>query len=504
MRSAETLLRVEGITKRFPQALANDGISFALRRGEILCLLGENGAGKSTLAEILCGACRPDAGTIHLDGTPRVFASPKDAIAVGIGMVHQHFALVPTLSAAENVAIGTRSSKTLLDIGPITRRLEELCAQYEIELDLHARISQLSVGEQQWVEILKALHGGIRLLLLDEPTAALTPQEVSKLFANLGKMRDSGLAIICITHKLDEVMDISDRVMVLRSGKVVGLVETAATSREELARLMVGRDVVLRIENRRPPPGAKLLDVTGISVLNDEGRRAVRGVSFAIRRGEILGVAGVSGNGQKELFDAMVGARPAVEGEIRLDGEDLTNRSPAYFAERGMGGIPDDRIHQGLVMDFRVDENLILGRHRHRPFAERSLLRWKMIAGFAHGLIRDYEIVPPSGASVARVLSGGNLQKVVVARELSQTPKCLIVSQPTRGLDVAATEYVHRRLLQERDRGAAILLMSEDLGEIVNLATRIAVLFRGEIVGEMAAQGASIEEIGLLMAGVRR
>ncbi|MCI0345114.1 MAG: ATP-binding cassette domain-containing protein, partial [Chloroflexi bacterium] len=266
--------------------------------------------------------------------------------------------------------------------------------------------------------------------------------------------------------------------------------------------LMVGRDVVLRVENRPPTPGEPRLEVVSLGVLNDEGSRAVRGVSLTIRRGEILGVAGVSGNGQKELFDALVGARPAVEGEIRLDGEDLTRRPPSGFAARGVSGIPADRIRQGLVMDFRVDENLILGRHRQRPFAARSLLRWQRIAGFARDVIRDYEIAPPSAAGVVRVLSGGNLQKVVVARELAQAPKCLIVSQPTRGLDVAATEYVHRRLLQERDRGAAILLLSEDLAEVMTLATRIAVLFRGQLVGEMAP-GASMEAIGLLMAGVR-
>ncbi len=500
----EILLKVENITKRYPLVLANDNISFEIRRGEICSLLGENGAGKSTLAEILCGACRPDSGTISFGGKPTAFASPRDAIAAGVGMVHQHFTLVPTLSAVENIFIGTKSTGILLDLKPTTRRLEELCAAYEVELDLHAKVSQLSVDKQQWVEILKALFGGIQLLILDEPTAALTPQESRKLYANLQKMRSEGLSIICITHKLEEVIDASDRVIVLRNGKLVDAIETAATNKEALARMMVGRDVMFRVDNKRKEPGEALLEVDDLTAYNDRGHAALRGVSFTVRRGEVLAVAGVSGNGQKELFDVLVGVRQAAGGRIALDRKDITNRPTTFSRGHGIGSIPADRIHQGLVMDFRVDENLILGRHWDSRFTRWSFLSQGKIAAFAETMIRDYEIVPPSASQAVRALSGGNLQKVIIARELSQEPKCLLVNQPTRGLDVGATEYAHRRLLQERDRGAGILLISEDLAEILSLATRIAVIFRGQIVGMMDGGEASIDEIGLLMAGIHR
>jgi len=500
--SSEALLSIEHLTKRFPQVLANDDISFEVRRGEICCLLGENGAGKSTLAEMLYGASEPDAGRIRFDGRPAAFASPRDAIDVGIGMVHQHFALIPTLTAVENVFIGTRSGGLLLDLNQTRRRLEELRDSYQIELDLGVPVSELSVGQQQWVEILKALHGGAKLLILDEPTAVLTPQETGKLFANLRRMRDDGLSIIFITHKLHEVMAVSDRVIVLRLGKLVNAIETDATTREQLARIMVGREVVFRVDNRRMEPGEVLLEVKGVHAVNDKGREALHGVGLTLRRGEILGLAGVSGNGQRELFDVLVGVRPTAAGEILLEGRNLANRSSTYVAEQGLCGVPEDRVRQGLVMDFRVDENLILGRHRDSRFSRGWLLRRREIDAFARRMIDDYEIATPTAGQVVRVLSGGNLQKVVMARELAREPKCLIVSQPTRGLDVGATEYVRRRLLEERDRGAGILLISEDLDEILNLATRIAVMFKGQIVGVLDAEEATVEAIGLLMAGV--
>lgn len=496
------LLQIEHLSKRFPQVLANDDISFEVARGEVCCLLGENGAGKSTLAEILYGAYQPDAGTIRLKGRAVSFASPKDAINAGIGMVHQHFALVPTLSAVENVFIGSPSTGVLLDLNGTRRRLEELSALYGIELDLDVPVSQLSVGEQQWVEILKAVYGGVELLILDEPTAVLTPQQSEKLFINLRKMRDEGLSIVFITHKLQEVMSVSDRVVVLRGGRVVATLSTADTDKEELARKMIGRDVVFRVDNVRRQAGDVLLAVDDLAAVNERGYWALRQVSFTVRHGEILGLAGVSGNGQRELFDVLVGVRAAARGRIVLDGEDVTNCSSTAMAARGISGVHEDRVGQGLVMDFRVDENLILGRHRDRRFRKRLLFDRGAIASHADRLIRDYEIVPPSASQVVRVLSGGNLQKVILARELSLAPKCLVVNQPTRGLDVGATEYVRRRLLEERDRGAAILLISEDLDEILNLSSRVAVMFKGEIVGLLDPAEATIERIGLLMAGI--
>ena len=498
------LLKTEHLTKRFPQVVANDDISFEIKKGEIHCLLGENGAGKTTLAEILYGAYKPDAGSIYFKGQPISLTSPKEAIELGIGMVHQHFVLIPPLSAIENIIIGTKSTGIWLDLSQATRQLEALCANYGIELDLTAEVAQLAVGEQQWVEILKALYGGVELLILDEPTAVLTPQESEKLFAILRQMKDDGLSIIFITHKLKEVMAVSDRVTVLRKGKWINTVDTASVTKEELAKMMVGREVVFQFDQETVEAGEVLLEVKELYAQNDKGRPALQGISFQLRHREILGIAGVSGNGQRELFDVLVGVRSAAAGQIIFDGEDLTHRSSGYIANRGIGSVPEDRIQQGLVMDFRVDENLILGLHRSQQFSKWSFLNQAQIEAFAQKMIDNYDIATPSMRQTTRLLSGGNLQKVILARELSQQPKCLIVSQPTRGLDVGAAEYVRRRLLEQRDWGAGVLLISEDLDEIFNLATRIVVIFKGEIVGTLTAATATLEEVGLLMAGIHK
>jgi ABC-type uncharacterized transport system ATPase subunit len=497
----ELLLEVAGVSKRFPQVLANDDVSFSVRRGEIHCLLGENGAGKSTLAEILYGVHRPDSGTIRFAGKPVTISAPRDAIHLGIGMVHQHFVLVPPLSVLENIVIGTQHSGLRLDMRTAGEKLGSLCAAYDLALNPNAKVSQLCVGEQQWVEILKALYVGVELLILDEPTASLTPLEAEKLFVIIKKMRADGLSLVFITHKLNEVMEVSDRVTVMRKGKVVSTVNTAETTPRELARMMVGREIVFRLDKGHSEPGATLLEISGLCARDDRGVAALQGISLNVRRSEIVAVAGVSGNGQKELYDVLTGVRKATAGQVLLEGKNLTNGSPSAIASSGVASVPEDRIRQGLVMNFRIDENLMLGIQRKTPFSSGGLLNQGAINGFARDAIEAYDIATPSAKTVTRVLSGGNLQKVILARELSQKPKCLIISQPTRGLDVGATEYVRQRLLDERDRGAGILLISEDLDEVFNLATRIAVMFKGKIVGVLDADKATREEVGLLMAG---
>lgn len=500
-QDSRPLLSTDHLTKRFPQVLANDSISFSVRKGEIHCLLGENGAGKTTLAEMLYGVYKPDAGAIHFKDRRIALASPKDAIALGIGMVHQHFVLVPPFSVLENIFIGTQSTGLVVNMGQAAQKVKALCGDYGIEIDLNTKVWQLCVGEQQWVEILKALYSGVELLILDEPTAALTPQETEKLFAILRKMRADGLSIIFITHKLREVMEVSDRVTVLRKGRVVSTVNTADVTRTELARMMVGREVVFQIAKESVTPGPAVLEIEDLRAYDDRGIEALQGVSLTLHQNEILGLAGVSGNGQRELFDVLTGVRKPAQGRVLLEGTDITGRSPGHIAGRGVASVPEDRIHQGLVMDFRVSENMILGLQRRPQFADGVFLRHNEVRAFAEDLIQRFDIATPSPDQTTGVLSGGNLQKVIMARELSQAPKCLIVSQPTRGLDVGATEYVRRQLLQQRDHGTAILLISEDLDEIFNLSTRIAVIFKGQIAGLLDAERATLEDVGMLMAG---
>jgi ABC-type uncharacterized transport system ATPase subunit len=497
----DILLRVESLNKRFPQVWANRDVSLDIRRGEVHCLLGENGAGKTTLSECLYGTYRPDSGAIYLKGEPIELSSPRDAIRHGIGMVHQHFVLAAPMTAVENIIVGT-PSHFVLDLRQAEHRLADLCRNYGIELDLHSTISQLSVGEQEWVEILKALYVGVELLILDEPTAALTPPEAERLFAILGKMKQDGLAVIFITHKLDEVMRVSDRVTVLRKGQLVGTVDTASISKAELAKMMVGREVLFRLDKEALQAGPPVLEVQDLEAQGDRGQIALHGVSLTIRQGEVLGLAGVSGNGQRELFEVLVGMRSASAGRVLIEGADLTNRPPQAIMRSGVASVPSDRIAEGLIPEFRVDENLVLGLHHSPRFSRGIFLDQARIAAFAREAIQEFDIATPSAAQETRVLSGGNLQKVILARELSQNPKCLIANQPTRGLDVGATEYVRHRLLEQRKRGAAVLLISEDLDEIFNVADRIAVMFKGRIVGVMDAREATLEQVGLLMAGI--
>ena len=496
----EPLLVVDNVTKEFPGVVANDSVSVDIRRAEIHCLLGENGAGKTTLADILYGVYRPDSGTVRLAGRHLDLTSPRDAIDAGVGMVHQHFELVPPMSVIENVVIGT-PARQWLDLSEARRRLEEFFSTYDVEIDPDAEVGRLSVGEQQWVEIFKTLYFGVEVLILDEPTAVLTPQGVEQLFRILRQMRDEGLTIILITHKLKEVMDLSDRVTVLRRGKVVGTVNTCDVDRVELARMMIGREVLLQVDKDRSEPGEAVLEVEGIHLESVTGRGSLDGLSLNVAGGEIVGVAGVSGNGQNALFDALVGVRHPHQGRIRLNGVDVTHWAPHKIAALGVASVPGDRIAQGLMMDFSVKDNLVLGNHRGWRFSRAGILDPKKISKFAEESIEGFEIKTPSASHVTRTLSGGNLQKIIMARELSGEPRLLVVHQPTRGLDIAASEYVRRRIVQERDRGAAVLLMSEDLDEIFQLSDRIAVIYNGRIVSVTDPEDATLEEIGMHMAG---
>jgi len=497
------ILKVEDLTKRFGPVIANDAISMEVRKGEIHCLLGENGAGKSTLAECIYGFYKPDSGKIYFDGELANLATPSDAIQLGIGMVHQHFVLVPPLTVIENVIVGTPHSSILLDVSDSEAKLQSLCQKYGFELDLQAKIWQLSVGEQQWVEILKALYVGSKLLILDEPTAVLTPPETEQFFITLKQMTAEGLSIILITHKLEEVMQVSDRITVLRKGKYVATVNTADVTKAELAQMMVGRDVLFRIQKEEVEIGEPVLEARDLRALNDRGQEALRGISFTLHRNEILGLAGVAGNGQKELFETLAGVREVTSGRVFLEGEDVTGRSPRYIMYRGVGHIPEDRLHEGLVPDFSVAENLILGQQRSAIYRKGPFLAFDRIRKFARNSVSYFEIATPSIDHATKFLSGGNLQKIILARELWECPQALLANQPTRGLDVGVIEYVRKRLLEKRDEGVGILLASEDLDEILNISDRIAVIFQGQIMAIFDTHEADLEKIGLLMAGVK-
>ena len=493
-------LRVENLTKRFGEIVAANSVSFEVQRGEIHCLLGENGAGKSTLSKCIYGFYRPNQGKIFLDDKLTTFNSPRDAIANGIGMVHQHFVLVTPLSVIENVVLGTHQAGWKMDLDEAKNKLKEICDRYKIEIDFEAKVWQLSVGEQQWVEILKALYLGAELLILDEPTAALTPQESERLFRIIERMTDDGLSIIFISHKLNEVMQ-SKRVTVLRKGKVISTVETKSTTKEELTTMMVGRSVMLQVKRKKMSAGKQILEIEGLRVKNDKGLPALKGISLTIHANEILGIAGVAGNGQKELFEALIGARNVETGQVRCQGEEITNQTPKDAIRRGIGYIPDDRYRAGLVGDFTVEENMILGVQNNPEFSNGSLLNFPKISQFANVSIDQFGIVTPSTKATTSTLSGGNAQKIILARELWSSSCCILANQPTRGLDVGVIEYVHNVLLEKRKEGYAILLASEELDDILALSDRIAVIFKGEIMGIFETGTTSIEKLGLLMAG---
>jgi general nucleoside transport system ATP-binding protein len=503
--AGDTIVEMQGITKRFPGVVANRQVDLNIARCEIHVLLGENGAGKTTLMNLLYGLYQPDEGMISLRGRPVTLSSPRQAIDLGIGMVHQHFMLVPVLSVAENVILGLPAGKgPFLDLASVSAHLRALAQQSGLDVDPQALVWQLPVGVQQRVEILKFLYRGAEILILDEPTAVLTPDEVLHFFEVVRSLKRQGATIILITHKLNEVMAISDRVTVMRDGTAITTLRTSDTSQAELARLMVGREVLFQAV--RPPanPGHPVLEVNSLHVLDDRNLPALKGVSFSVREGEILGLAGVSGNGQQELAEVLAGVRHVKSGRIAVCGQDLTGREPRAFIDAGVAQVPSDRREMGTVLDFSVAENAVLSTIADPPYARRGVVRWDKVRAFGARLIKDYGIKCPGPDSPASVLSGGNLQKLVLAREISGAPRLLVAVQPTRGLDVAAIEYVHARLIEERARGAAILLISTDLDEIMALSDRIAIMYEGELAGIVPAEGADVQEIALMMAGVAR
>jgi len=503
-KGGEVVIRMEGVVKRFPDVVANDHIDFELKAGEIHALLGENGAGKTTLMNVLYGIYRPDEGKIYVGGERAEIKSPRDAIYLGLGMVHQHFMLVHPHTVAENVALGLSSSKFLFPVREVEKGVAELSERYGLKIDSKAKIWQLSVGEQQRVEIIKALYRGAQVLILDEPTSVLTPGETRDLFNTLRRIAKEGRSIIFITHKLDEAMEISDRITVLRHGKVVATVRASETNKRELARMMVGREVLFRLEKKPAKRGEVVLEVKNLHALNDKGLPAIKGVSFTLSQGEILGIAGVAGNGQRELVEVINGLRKATEGKVFILGQDRTNCSPKEVIEMKVAHIPEERIRMGLVSNMSIAENLVLKNYRDSPFSKILFLNLAVIDQEAEKLISEYNIITPSKKTQAKLLSGGNIQRLILARELSENPCLIVAAHPTYGLDVGATEYIRTLLLKQREEGAAVLLVSEDLEEIMSLSDRIAVVFEGVFMGILPAESAEVEEIGLMMAGAKR
>ncbi len=497
------ILVVDNITKSYGALVANDQVQFDVQKGHVHCLLGENGAGKSTLAKCIYGASKPDSGSIRFKNQVTHFSSPREAIRQGIGMVHQHFVLAEPMNAVENIIVGEESTGQILHLDVETAKIQKLADQYGLTLDLSLPVSQLSVGEQQWIDILTALYVGVDLLLLDEPTALLTPQEVDKLFKIIRKMTADGITIILITHKLHEVMDISQRVTVLRKGKTIATVDTSASSKASLAELLVGREFDFRVNKEKIEPGDPVLEIQGLTVKRDNGTTGVDDFTITVNQGEIVGLAGVSGNGQPELFDACVGVRSPEKGKIILGGEDITGLSPLVISNKGLASVPQDRLKQGLISEFDVQENLILGVHGNEPYSKFSLINWSKVKSHAVDMIENFEIATKGPDQKIKQLSGGNLQKVLLAREVSKEVSALVVSSPTRGLDINATYYVYKRFLDLLHDGTGILLISEDLDEIYNISDRIAVIFNGKIMGVFDVKDVTREQVGLLMAGVK-
>ncbi len=499
----ELVLEMRGIRKEFPGTVANDNVDLEVRRGEVHALLGENGAGKSTLMNILYGLYRPDAGEMRLNGQKVEFGSARDAIGAGIGMVHQHFMLIPVMTVAENIVLGVEPrNKLLLDERTAERRVRDLSERFSLVVDPTALVSDITVGQEQRVEILKALYRGADILILDEPTAVLTPQEAGELFEIIRSLQADGKSIIFISHKLNEVLEIADRITVLRRGKKIETVPREGATEASLARAMVGRDVLLRIEKAPAQPGEVLLSVKDLHVRDERGIEKVRGISFEVRAGEIVGIAGVDGNGQTELIEAITGLMKRESGVINVAGRDVRDASARKMLDAGVGHIPEDRQRRGLVLEFSIAENIALHDYAKAPSAKWGWLFPNRLVERAGRLIREFDVRGGGPQARAGGLSGGNQQKVVVAREIARDPKVLIAAQPTRGLDVGAIEYLHRRIVTERDEGRAVLLVSLELEEIFSLSDRILVIYEGEIVGEHTGE-VSEHEIGLEMLGAK-
>ncbi|HEX7592858.1 MAG TPA: ABC transporter ATP-binding protein [Anaerolineae bacterium] len=509
---AAATLQAIGITKRFPGVLANDRVDFDLKQGEIHGLLGENGAGKTTLMNILYGLYQQDEGTLALNGRPTQITSPHDAIAQGIGMVHQHFMLVPPLTVTENIILGQETLQpatkfmgrlSALDRRSAAARIRALSQQYGLTVDPDAYVKDLPVGAQQRVEIVKALYRRAEILILDEPTAVLTPQEADELFIIMKELVRQGKSIVFITHKLREMFAVADRVSVMRSGKMIGTTALKDATSEMLAEMMVGRKVILQIDKAPARPGKTILQVNHLQVQDGRHATTVYDVSFRVREGEILGIAGVQGNGQRELVEALTGLRRVVSGQVTLDGHDITHAQPREITELGSGHVPEDRHKHGLVLTFPVRDNLVLCTYYQSPFANGMEINESQIEREAQKLVKEFDIRTPSTGTLVGSLSGGNQQKVIVARELDRPVKLLIVNQPTRGLDVGSIEFIHHRIVEARDRQTAVLLVSAELDEIMSLSDRVAVMYKGRILDTLQAQDATREQLGLLMAGVK-
>ncbi len=496
------VLRVRGLTKRFPGVVANSGVDLALQRGEILCLLGENGAGKSTLMNVVYGLYRPDEGEVEVHGRRVDFGSSSDAIASGIGMVHQHFQLIPVMTVAENVVLGKEGRRgPFLDIDKARRDVRELSSRYGLDVDPDAVVGELSVGAQQRVELVKALYRDADILILDEPTAVLTPQEVVEFFDVVRSLVDAGKSVVFITHKLREVLAVADTVVIMRAGKVVETMPAAGATEQSLATLMVGREVGFEVIKGPARPGDVVLSVRDLHVADDRGHTTVQGLDLEVRAGEILGIAGVEGNGQRELVEAIAGMRTALSGTVEIVGRDTTRWSPREVEMLGVGHVPEDRGKHGLVGTYPITDNLVLNRYHRRAFSRRLVMNRAAMTRNALELIEKFDVRTPSPHVAAGTLSGGNQQKIVMARELSGDLRLLLVAQPTRGLDVGSIEFIHRQVVVRRDAGAAVLLVSAELDEILSLADRVGVLYRGRLAAVMDRADATREKVGLLMAG---
>ncbi|MCY3634689.1 MAG: ABC transporter ATP-binding protein [bacterium] len=496
------MLEMRGITKRFPGVVANEDVDFTVLPGQVHTLLGENGAGKSTLVKILYGLYQPDEGSITFDGSPVNIDSPSVAIRTGIGMIHQHFMLVDTLTVAENVALGLGKPLSLTNLQPIRQRIREVSEEFGLHVDPDAYIWQMAVGERQRAEIVKALYRNVRLLVLDEPTAVLTPPEVSDLFVTLRQLSSDGRGLVFISHKLNEVMEISDEITVLRDGQVSGRTTPAESSRESLAMMMVGRPVEFTRTLAEQEPGDPKLEVKNLRVRGDREELAVHDVNIDVRAGEIVGIVGVSGNGQRELAEAIVGLREIESGEIFIDGQPVKTPTPKQVRSMGLAYVPEERMKYGSIGDFTVAENLVMVDYDQPPYARSGLLSLRTIESRSKQLVSDYSIRTPSTETLTRKLSGGNIQKVVIAREFSGDADMLLVAQPTRGIDIGAAEYIHEQLLTQRSQGRAILLISEDLDEVMALSDRLVVMYEGSVMGRVSREDATVEQVGLLMSGV--
>jgi ABC-type uncharacterized transport system ATPase subunit len=506
MNEKVPVIEMRDVTKVFPGVIANDHINLAVYEGEVLGLLGENGAGKSVLMSILYGLYQPTEGEIFVRGQPVAITEPKIAIEQGIGMVHQHFMLVPVFTVAENIVLGDepRTNVGTLNIAEAVEKIKALSEKYNLEVDPHAKIEDISVGMSQRVEILKTMYRGARVLILDEPTAVLTPQEIKGLFKIMRTLTDQGVPVIFISHKLKELMEVCDRVTVIRRGKMIGDINIEDASPQILASMMVGRDVVLEVEKGPGKPKEVVLEVKDIHAIGQNGLPVLNGVSFQVHAGEIVGIAGVAGNGQSELIEVITGLHKAKSGEVKLNNKTITNKSAKEIIHKGIATIPEDRHHRGLVLDFSIADNGVLGSHDQPPFSRWIQRVFDAIRAYADKFIQEFDVRTPNQEVLVKNLSGGNQQKVIIAREIGREPDLLIAAQPTRGVDVGAIEFIHKRVIEQRDAGKAVLVISNELDEVMGLSDRILVMFHGEIVGEIPAEEATENELGLYMAGAKR